>query len=326
MLYNGKSVEIFTDQSGNSLSVPPRCVFGYWNGFDQRYPQFNSDITVSERLRGASSILVIRRYALGDTLMLLPVLRQLRDQYPNIKTLTLLGSKTILDSGLPQEFGCGIVDRFIPDTSWNFSAYDVAFLVDGVVEQDHTIGWCQHTPRVDLFRIFFELSLREPLNWDCHSLSSGWKNVVFCSSGNKPQKTVPKVVADSIAEKLARKFPDFYHTGAEKRVPYPELFSMMVNAKALVTVDTSLLWIAHFTKTPVVFLHGPTRPNERLVYHPLQPDGCVSIDLAKASGCSPCYEGMQKCSNQARCFTNVDEKWLYDGILEGIRSVSWKTR
>ena len=44
-----------------------------------------------------------------------------------------------------------------------------------------------------------------------------------------------------------------------------KFFSTIAKAKCLITMDSSPLWISHFTRTPVVVLFGPTRDSERLI-------------------------------------------------------------
>jgi ADP-heptose:LPS heptosyltransferase len=93
-----------------------------------------------------------------------------------------------------------------------------------------------------------------------------------------------------------------------------ELFSWIAGARCVVTMDSSPLWVSHFTKTPVIAILGPSRPAERLKAHPLYPEGAVAIELNKELKCEPCFEIAEHCKRKFDCLKTISPERLYELI------------
>jgi len=93
-----------------------------------------------------------------------------------------------------------------------------------------------------------------------------------------------------------------------------ELFTLIANAKMLISMDSAPLWISHFTETPVLALLGPSRTQERVALHPLYPEGAEGIRLEQEIGCAPCFEQSEKCEHRFDCMKNVPSERIYELI------------
>lgn len=71
-----------------------------------------------------------------------------------------------------------------------------------------------------------------------------------------------------------------------------DLWNLVARASVLVTHDSGVLWISHFTATPTVLITGPTHAESRLSRHPAE---TTWIDLAALVGCRPCGETLARC-------------------------------
>lgn len=87
-----------------------------------------------------------------------------------------------------------------------------------------------------------------------------------------------------------------------------ELFSWIARAKCLLCMDSGPLWISHFTRTPLVAILGPTRPEERISFHPLYPEGATAVQLNKEINCESCIERAEACGGKISCFRQKSEK------------------
>lgn len=79
-----------------------------------------------------------------------------------------------------------------------------------------------------------------------------------------------------------------------------------------VCFDSGVLWMAHCAPCPVLCIMGPTRPEQRLTYHPYFPAGARAVCLnetvelkvkggGKKTGCPACFERAEACSKTFAC-------------------------
>jgi len=98
-----------------------------------------------------------------------------------------------------------------------------------------------------------------------------------------------------------------------------ELFSLIAKARCVISMDSSPLWISHFTKTPVIAILGPSRWQERTSLHPLYPEGAITIETNKLIHCDSCFEQMKDCEQRCDCLHNIDAKILFDMLYREIK-------
>jgi hypothetical protein len=327
MFYNPKRVEVIYDYRNDPIELPPRCLYGGFDGTSERYREILSQVdSPIPFLEKATSLLLIRRGALGDVLMLIPVVRQLLQVYPNIKKVILETASRISQSDILKEFCKDVFHEIRPYDGHRSENYDLAFYLGGLVEQDHYMAKCRNLPRITIYQSYFALP-ECGVTWTPEiPLLGSCKEVVFCSGGSTVVKQLSSLTAGDLARD--KSLGVTIHVSELLKVPPLGLLEALRNAKVCITVDSAVLWMCHFTCTPVVFLSGPTRGAERLAHHPLRPDGVWEVSLSKEIGCEPCYESVRAgCTREhIRCMQGVPFPRLRELILEGVRRVAWKIK
>jgi ADP-heptose:LPS heptosyltransferase len=103
--------------------------------------------------------------------------------------------------------------------------------------------------------------------------------------------------------------------------PLLNLVELMRRSDIALVMDSGLQWIAHMAAIPMVSVLGPTRASERIVTHPLYPEGAKAINAATLYGCSPCYENARKCKWQYECLRKQNTEILGTAIENAIYEV-----
>jgi len=327
VFYNGGGLQVFYDWKRDPVEVPTRFVADIEGVSKASLDRLNCSLvdSVEDCLADASSVLLVRNFALGDVLMLIPVVRELRERYPD-KIFSLATRPEITESSIFLELVDGAFDAVGNYHGLVQSKYDLGILLDGILERDHRIREYSRKHRVDIYREFLGLPTRRQPVWSLQTNWIGRSGGVFCSGGRNRVKQLPKPTAEYITKKLrGRGFRKVLHVCDDLRVPDADLLKAMRDARVLVTMDTAPLWIAHFLATPTVLITGPTRGSERLSYHPLYPDGVYEISLSRAIGCEPCFESRSNCDGEVRCM-KADHAYIWEEIEKGIDKVMWKER
>jgi hypothetical protein len=262
---------------------------------------------------------------MGDSLIFLPVARQFKEEYPG-RRLSFVTSFDIHKSGLLQNFNEGVLDGISYTLSPISNGKTVGVLMDGLLERDHTDESYSHKNRLDIYRDFLELDSSKPVVWTSKTPPVGLAGVLFCSSGTNERKTLPPDTAEFIAKNLERKYKTLIHIGENRRIDPFKLLSFTERARVIVTVDTMPLWLAHFTRTPVVLITGPSLGDVRLSRHPLYPDGVREVKLCSEVGCEPCFERGEKCSMTIKCLKEVPKARVWEMVEKATEEVIWKTR
>lgn len=321
--------QTFYDEYRNPISVPPKYAVdlslldGCWGSVLRPIHNFLEECVDSR-------IVVQRTFSLGDTLMLVPVLRELKrlgyeviyqanEKYRELLRLLEVKTRPINTLG------------------------DPTILLDGVVERDHREPALQKLHRVETFA--HAVGLRElPKTWDWNcalskfpELADPWSDepyVVFqgCGAGKQRgllQDTVQFVLDALMAEGIRTlyigepmglevldpKFTKLQFVNSK----LPEVVSWIAKARCVISMDSSPLWISHFTKTPVVLILGPSRKEQRVSLHPLYPEGVATIELNKEVHCASCFEVAKKCGYKYNCLHGVTGERLYELIRPHVK-------
>jgi hypothetical protein len=86
--------------------------------------------------------------------------------------------------------------------------------------------------------------------------------------------------------------------------------------------DSGVLWMAHVAAAPVLCIMGPTRPEQRLTYHPLYPDKVRAVllnqvvELKGKVGCAPCFEAAEACQKSYACMQKQPQERVVTMVLE----------
>ncbi len=258
-------------------------------------------------IKNVKRFYIYRTFALGDILMLVPVIRALRERGYDPYLKTIKWAKPVLDL-------LGIESTIL--RSRNPEEHEYGIMMDGLVEQDHMRPKLSKIHRVDIY--FKALGLEKipkTLDWgiDLTKLPpSGLKGkyVVLQTAGSTVKKRLSNDVKKSLIKSFKRDGINVVTIGEGNALSLGKLFAVIAGAKCLITMDSGPLWISHFTKTPVVGIFGPTRPAERMIYHPLWPDKAVGIRLNDKMNppCESCFENSKKCGDRMDCLKISGER------------------
>jgi len=274
---------------------------------------------VSSLIKSHKRIVIERSYALGDVLLLIPVVRRLREEL-FLEHVTLVTQTRFVDNPIISVLGDGVYDEYVTkdDILRGSSTYDIGIMLDGVLERDHTQPKYQHTHRVNIFMDWFEL--KGDVSWDCEKTWKKKEHIVVQTGGSGVLKELPLETRDYIVEKLREEKYEVVRVGDGAKVSDAEYLELIGTASCVVSMDSSPLWISHFTKTPCVLILGPTRKEERLTMHPLYPERAKAVALNELIDCPSCFEQREKCLGAMDCF-HVDKEKVVELVLEAIREV-----
>jgi len=323
--------QIFKDINGNICRVPDKGVIdttqinGGWYGFLKPVENFMEVV----RERDVKTFYLERTFSLGDTLMLIPVYRRLE----------ALGYKPYLR--VAKQF-CDLLERLeVRYQSEEVRPEGLGVFLNYLLERDHTNKKLQKIPRVQIYFKAIGLPFyQDKLDWDWEperfpevEFSEAKEPfIVFQGKGNTERRGLPNNVIQEVIKRLNRDKISTFYIGQSVPLPkasnrftrkayltstLPELFSWIGKARCLITMDSSPLWVSHFTKTPTIAVLAPSRPEERLVLHPLFPEGATAVEVNKWIKCPSCFEQSVKCNHKFDCF-KVDPERLYSELKKFI--------
>ena len=301
-LNTSSTVQSFFTGAGNPVTIEPcqaletTTIHGDTSGILEPIDSFLEVM----RKKKIKRFYLHRTFALGDILMLVPVVRALRCWGYNPYLRTGGWAKTILNL---LDIRSDVVESYHHPAKGEYGV-----MLDGVIEQDHFRPKLSEFHRVDIyFKALGAKKIPKKLDWsmDMERLPAPEVGrgdyVVFQGGGSTQKKQLPLGSISFIKERFAEKGITVVMIGEKNKVTTPELFALIAGAKGLISMDSSPLWISHFTRTPVVALLGPTRASERLTRHPLYPERAVGIALNKTMGCTSCFEMAKGCGNRMDC-------------------------
>lgn len=305
--------------------------YKYSVSYDKLFKPFTDGSVVMN----ADTVVFHRDAGLGDVLLAIPVVRQLKQHY-NIKNVYYQNTKYI----------DAIKDLFTDITfvkETNFK-YDFIFKLNTVLERDHELGSIySYINRVQIYQDFLELPQTKELDW---SFDDDNSNPMFDDGDNVialqiRAMNVVRMYKQDFVKKIANLivsmgykcmiYDDESKYGWEGdgiinscgKLTIGQLFGNIKRCKACVTYDSGTFWTTHFTKTPTLVILGSTRAEERLNYHPLYKTGKLSyIDMKGYVGCDNhcCGTGTQ-CNYKANCFNKFDQNTVLSDIKSGLAQI-----
>lgn len=287
----------------------------------------------SNCLYNADTVVFHRTYAIGDILMAVPVLRQMKKHY-NIR-------RVILEYGDTKH---NIEPELFPDLECVHEytgKYD--YYIDGengLLEQDHrlTLGLTD-VPRFTLYQRF--LGLPEITDLD-YSFSEDKSNMLF--NHDKDKVVFLALYSTTVVRKLSQNFIEYlakylnfigYKILFVDKVPVingidaiygygktnvQQAITNMKYCKLCITIDTGSLWFSHYAKVPTIVIAGSTPKCVRMDYHPLKKAGkALGIDMRKYCGCKyDCGGTGLYCSKDALCMNKFNYGLVLDEIANKI--------
>ncbi|MEW6613935.1 MAG: glycosyltransferase family 9 protein [Thermodesulfobacteriota bacterium] len=284
--------------------------------------------------RKTASVCLVRGYALGDLIMLTPVIEQLKEDYPGVKI-----SLVVQDRYKELFRYYRSVEDVLDYKRVGSRTFDYGVMLDGVLEVDHRKSCKNRSHRSDMYARFLGMTLmkhvfRLPISdldrkWAFRFLAEAGvgkdeRIVAIQIKGSTPVKTLPKEKVVRICKAivaLGAKVLLIDHdrnTGWEGtgiinacgKTNVHRLVALLERSNLAVCMDSGVLHLTHCTGTPTVALLGATRPQDRTVYHP----DCVAVELNKEIGCESCFEAMSACGGRANCMVAANEKTIIQAI------------
>lgn len=302
----------------NSNMILPRMVFcDEITKQSSIFDEFNSSIDAILLDNPSARICLYRSYAMGDMIMLLPIIHYIKDKYRNVN-LTLCTSEKFF--WIFKNLGIQIISQ---RNLYDVNNYDYIFMLDGCLERDHNIEKYKRMHRVENYAEslginFCDIKPNYSSNIATNKIEckdNGKKNVLLQLRGSTEAKNLNKDTLQYICNELSKKYniyPTDYSKGFIKcnnddlmGQGIMTVYNFMSNIDCAITFDSGLLWMSHMTETPVVCIIGPTFPESRLSFSPMNIE---HIDLSKKYGCK------NRCSEATidnfACMKNVDKEWL----------------
>ena len=311
-----KVVQIVYENRG-AVEIPPRFLF--YSDTNRGVSEFVLVEDFQDRLKAAKRLVIQRTFGLGDTLMLVPIVRELREKYPSLE-IFLATTRHEFRAELIEDLAPMVFDGYVNASYVTNFPYDIGVHLDGYIERDHTEKGFTGTHRVDLYRRFFGLEEgRKPFWGDPSSVGDG--TILVHEGGNKDVKSFERETFEFLVDQLSQ-VADVVAIEKDMVLPGKRLAEVVRNAHCVVTFDTSPLWISHFTGTAVIGFFGPTSYLARVIYHPLYPKGVRVIHLDKEVGCKGhCEERMVHCDRKTPCM-KVGKERVLDLVLSSLESLT----
>lgn len=216
--------------------------------------------------------------ALGDVLQLLIALNDFPELKDRVRIFTQFRYKELVERFWGPSFSGQ------PDLVINF---------DGLVERDATDPEFSKFHRIDIYRQALGFPCEVPCKFLEQDHSSYWTSAILDlpgtpywilnQKGSRIDNSLHPETLKSCVEILRKKIPVVLITDNPQseldypdNLPWRELFKLVAGAKRVICTDSGLLWVAHFTRTPVTVILRKSRPEQRLTY---APSGSRCVDL-----------------------------------------------
>ena len=290
-----------------------------------------------ECLYNADTVVFHRHHAVGDILMAVPVIRQMKKYY-NIR-------RVIYEYGETRHV---IQPEMFPDlecmTTYN-GKYD--YYIDGengLLEQDHDVNLgLTDVPRMSLYQRFLGLPEDTDLDYSFAEDTSKMQfdidkdNIAYLAlyTGTNVRRIVQSFIPylskylNFIGYKVLfadnmqpiKNIDAIYAYGTTN---VQQAITNMKHSKICISVDTGSLWFSHFAKVPTIVLAGSTSKEVRMTYHPMRKSGqAFGIDMRKYCGCDKHCGGTGiYCGKLAPCMN----EFPYGKLLEDIAILIDKIR
>lgn len=276
------------------------------------------------------SLTLVREFALGDLIMLIPVARNFKKQ-KNIKNLFIATSERFikpLNTLFPDL-------EFLKLSTCESKKHGLKIHLNGILECDHSLNNEQRNlHRVDIYGKFLDTKI-DQLDWSSQMQTKGRlfikpqeNTIALQIRGSGYMKTLPYEFVQRMALSIAAKgfkvllidqdagkgFEGKNIINACGKMSVVDIIENLKYCKCVLTMDSGVLWLAHVASCPVITFLGSTREHERLSLHPLYPAKAKSIDLATHIGCTPCFETKARCKGTIDCMN----KFNHDTILNEV--------
>lgn len=304
-------------------------------------PEYFREFQLSD-LTSYKNLTLIRAYAMGDIIQLVPVARYLRNKF-NYKDVYIATHSDFKPLGFLFKDIKFTTENMISGDSFD---YGLKINLDGRLEKDHSTSNTENAVhRIEIYLNTFGIKnvKKEDLDWSSNMksvtmpfsmLKNARKLIGIQMRGSGEVKTLPVDYTRKLISELSKEYTvvlldhnkDYGFEGQNiinlcgKLSPI-QCVSLLSNLSACITMDSGMLWMAHIANCPVVTLLGPTRVHERLSLHPSYPEKVKGIQITELIGCKPCFETRAYCGGRIKCMKDFPQDALTKVILENVKSI-----
>lgn len=285
------------------------------------------------------NITLQRMYALGDLIMLVPVVRYLQ----KLKNNTIYIATT--DRIYRQINGMFPDIRFITIDAYEPFHHGPCIVLDSILEHDHSLENDEHNyHRSEIFARHLELYENFKLEWSGVMTNKPTyftkdDNVIGIQlRGSGPIKTLPSDYIKLLVNRIISEGYKVFLIDGNKNNGFDgegiynlcgklspvEVVQHLRECKCVICTDSGVLWLAHVAECPVLAYLGATRESERLNHHPLYPKQVKAVQLAESIGCKPCFETREHndCGNgYFHCMRDFDYDIILNESISKIKSI-----
>lgn len=210
-------------------------------------------------------------------------------------------------------------------------------ILDGEVEQDHRDSPAAPPHRVDMMAAAAGFQIKTvdwTLPFDVPKRDVPRFDVLVQAGGSTPVKRLNPGVLQPALLRLVDSGLSVGLVGSDAsgswshrlddlrgRTDLWDLWNLVARAAVVITQDSGVLWISHFTRTPVVLLCGPTHAESRLCRHPA---ATAWVDLAALVGCRPCGETQARCRDIDCMGLRIPIQQFSNQLIEAVDRLRYK--
>ena len=333
-----KAVEVFYRLPAmEPITVYPRFCFDDEVVASAKLPCLADGIRLDEFMRQKpdATVCLWRTYALGDIIVLTPLIHSLKESYPRCKVVLATGD------GFLSLFKYWDLVKTIGENSVQYESYDVGYYLDGVVEKDHAgdahsykhrldincefVGW--PVPKDPIFSLPYSdvekewaqrvvATRREEGKPVAVMQLSGamWFNRFRLGKTMEIAAELSKVCSVIMIHNLKEDVEVKGIINLAGQTTFQELAALIDCADVAITMDSGALWVAHCTKTPIIAMFGHTRAKEKMAHH----RNYHAINLAEMVGCESCFGRQIRCKGTAECLNKSDTERIIQEIKIGL--------
>lgn len=324
------------------MTILPRFCFDDKVVASVKMPGLSGGVRLDEfmRTKPDAAVCLWRTYALGDILVLSPLIHSLKEGYPKCKVLLATAD------GFLSLFKYWDLVKTIGKHSVQYESYDIGYYLDGVVEKDHAGDAYSYKHRLDICCEFVGWPVpKEPVfSLPYSDVERGWAEAVVAAHRKEGRPLVTMQLSGAmwfngfslektmrIVAKLSKACSVIMIHNAKQDVDvegvtnlagqttFHEAAALIDCSDVAITMDSGALWIAHCTKTPIIAMFGHTRAKEKMAHH----RNYHSIDLAKMVGCESCFGQQTRCKGAVDCLKKSDTDKIVEEIKEGIKRLAF---
>ena len=301
----------------------------------ERLPWFEPFYMTS--VLNANEVTLIREYALGDLIQLIPIARQLKkinNKHLNIATTQrFVGCLRNMFEDL----------NFITTEKLNCAKLGIKIHLNGILERDHSLNNPdRNLHRVDIYSKFFGLKVEE-LDWSLKMQNTpekmffkeNEKVIALQIRGSGAMKTLPHDFIKKIAFAIVQMGYKVLLIDQDKGMGFDgeniinacgkmdviDIVTNLQKCKCVITMDSGVLWLAHVANCPVLTFLGSTREAERMSLHPQYPEKARSINLSEHVGCTPCFETRVRCKGSIDCMNKFNRDTILKEVIQNLKII-----